>query len=118
MAGSECACAAFCVAVWGVVAGDEGAIINAGPILSLANMGCFLLWQPVGMLVNPVAGEPPTGEPDAGDPLVRFGGRGSRNQLALPTPIIHPGRYAAYYSRFERFKQKTNAQISGPRLDT
>src|SRR6266511_1048963 len=31
---------------------------------------------------------PPTGEPDAGEPPVRFGGRGSRNQSALPTPII------------------------------
>src|SRR5436305_8427316 len=31
---------------------------------------------------------PPTGEPDAGNPHVRFGGRGSRNQSALPTPII------------------------------
>ncbi len=30
---------------------------------------------------------PPTGEPDAGDPPVRFGGRGSRTQSALPTPI-------------------------------
>ncbi|MGA2959928.1 MAG: hypothetical protein ABSF48_29955, partial [Thermodesulfobacteriota bacterium] len=31
--------------------------------------------------------KPPTGEPDAGDPPVRFGGRGDRNQSALPTPI-------------------------------
>ena len=29
----------------------------------------------------------PTGKPDAGDPLVRFGGRGGRNQSAFPTPI-------------------------------
>src|SRR6266849_5456672 len=35
---------------------------------------------------------PPTGEPDAGDPHVRFGGRGQRNQSALPTPISTPGR--------------------------
>src|SRR5712691_283222 len=33
---------------------------------------------------------PPTGEPDAGDPHVRFGGRGSRTQSALPTPILSP----------------------------
>jgi hypothetical protein len=32
--------------------------------------------------------KPPTGEPDAGDPPVRFGGRGDRNQSALPTPIV------------------------------
>src|SRR5260370_19064833 len=31
--------------------------------------------------------KPSTGEPDAGDPHVRFGGRGSRTQSALPTPI-------------------------------
>ncbi len=31
--------------------------------------------------------KPSTGEPDAGDPPVRFGGRGGRNQSALPTPI-------------------------------
>ncbi len=31
--------------------------------------------------------KPSTGEPDAGNPPVRFGGRGSRNQSALPTPI-------------------------------
>src|SRR2546428_474322 len=30
---------------------------------------------------------PPTGEPDAEKPPVRFGGRGSRNQSVLPTPI-------------------------------
>ena len=30
---------------------------------------------------------PPTGEPDAGNPPVRFGGRGSRTQSVLPTPI-------------------------------
>src|SRR2546428_7779869 len=34
--------------------------------------------------------KPPTGEPDAGKPPVRFGGRGGRNQSALPTPIIPP----------------------------
>ncbi len=34
---------------------------------------------------------PPTGEPDAGDPHVRFGGRGSRTQSALPTPIRGQG---------------------------
>src|ERR1043166_7290003 len=30
---------------------------------------------------------PPTGEPDAGEPPVRFGGRGSATQCAVPTPI-------------------------------
>src|SRR5512145_1681716 len=35
--------------------------------------------------------KPPTGEPDAGESLVRFGGRGSRNQSALPTPISYRG---------------------------
>lgn len=32
--------------------------------------------------------KPSTGEPDAGEPLVRFGGRGGRNQSAVPTPIL------------------------------
>src|ERR1043166_5541998 len=31
--------------------------------------------------------ERPTGEPDAGKPPVRFGGRGSATQCAVPTPI-------------------------------
>jgi hypothetical protein len=84
-AGSGCACAVSCDAVRGFAVGEEGEIINAGLTLSLANMGCSLLWQHMNMLVNPVAGEPPTGEPDAGDPPVRFGGRGGR--MALPPPI-------------------------------
>jgi hypothetical protein len=37
---------------------------------------------------NPPASQRPlTGEPDAGDPPVRFGGRGSGRNPALPTPI-------------------------------
>jgi hypothetical protein len=31
---------------------------------------------------------PPTGEPDAGEPPVRFGGRGDRDHMVLPTPIF------------------------------
>ncbi|MCL5945851.1 MAG: hypothetical protein M1472_03220, partial [Planctomycetes bacterium] len=31
---------------------------------------------------------PLTGKPDAGNLLVRFGGRGGRNQPAFPTPIL------------------------------
>src|SRR5579862_4436912 len=33
------------------------------------------------------AGGPLIGKPNAGDPLVRFGGRGGREQSAFPTPI-------------------------------
>ena len=40
--------------------------------------------------VNPLGGEPPTGEPYAGELHVRFGGRGGRNQSAVPTPIFVP----------------------------
>ena len=62
-----------------------GAIINAGPMLSLPRRGCSLLHKPMRRCVNPLGGEPLTGEPDAGNPPVRFGGRGSEtNRLSLP----------------------------------
>ncbi len=35
---------------------------------------------------------PLTGKPDAGNLLVRFGGRGGRNQPAFPTPIQNTSR--------------------------
>ena len=37
------------------------------------------------------AGGPLTGKPDAGDLLVRFGGRGDREQAVFPTPIDNFG---------------------------
>ena len=63
---------------------DGAGIINAGPMHSLLSKGCSLWSRPMLRPVNPLGGEPPTGEPDAGDPPVRFGGRGGRNQSALP----------------------------------
>src|SRR5205809_2070147 len=83
--GSGCVCAAFCVSVRSGAVGAEGAIINAGPMLSLPRRGCSLLHKPMRRCVNPLGGEPLTGEPDAGNPPVRFGGRGSEtNRLSLP----------------------------------
>src|SRR5690606_17999783 len=61
--------------------------INAGPIDSSLSTGCSVLLQPVPRPVNPHEGEPSTGEPYAGKPPVRFGGRGSRTQSALPTSM-------------------------------
>ncbi|HYA40427.1 MAG TPA: hypothetical protein VEF34_03940, partial [Syntrophobacteraceae bacterium] len=51
------------------------------------NMGCLTLRPPVIHSFSPDEVKPSTGEPDAGDPLVRFGGRGSAIQCAIPTPI-------------------------------
>src|SRR5207249_2816885 len=85
--GSGCVCAAFCVSVRSGAVGAEGAIISAGPMLSLPRRGCSLLHKPRRRCVNPLGGEPPTGEPDAGEPPVRFGGREERIQSPLPTPI-------------------------------
>ncbi|HYA41904.1 MAG TPA: hypothetical protein VEF34_11405, partial [Syntrophobacteraceae bacterium] len=51
------------------------------------------LRPPVIHSFSPDEVKPSTGEPDAGDPLVRFGGRGSAIQCAVPTPIAwaaHP----------------------------
>src|SRR5205823_10944557 len=83
--GSGCVCAAFCVSVRSGAVGAEGAIISAGPMLSLPRRGCSLLHKPRRRCVNPLGGEPPTGEPDAGEPPVRFGGRGNEiNRFSLP----------------------------------
>src|SRR5207249_424437 len=89
--GSGCGCAAFCVSVRSGAVGAEGAIISAGPMLSLPRRGCSLLHKPRRRCVNPLGGEPPTGEPDAGEPPVRFGGREERIQSPLPTPIEKNG---------------------------
>src|SRR5439155_9187897 len=86
--GSGCVCAAFCVSVRSGAVGAEGAIISAGPMLSLPRRGCSLLHKPRRRCVNPLGGEPLTGEPDAGNPPVRFGGREERIQSPLPTPIV------------------------------
>src|SRR5436305_14621380 len=93
--GSGCVCAAFCVSVRSGAVGAEGAIISAGPMLSLPRRGCSLLHKPRRRCVNPLGGEPLTGEPDAGNPPVRFGGREERIQSPLPTPIKSGRRYAS-----------------------
>src|SRR5436189_2380936 len=89
--GSGCVCAAFCVNARNGVVGAGGAIISAGPMLSLPRKGCSLLHRPRRSCVNPLGGEPLTGEPDAGNPPVRFGGREERIQSPLPTPIEKKG---------------------------
>jgi len=85
---------------------------------------------------------PPTGEPDAGDPLVRFGGRGSRNGspypyqtdtlpnfvLQIAGDLLHPAlvrvgratckmnatRRPASGHRFVRWPLSPGTQSSGP----
>ena len=54
---------------------------------AVAEPGLFACKAPMTRLPVLSQVRPPTGEPDAGDPHVRFGGRGSRTQSALPTPI-------------------------------
>ncbi len=57
---------------------------------AVAEPGLFACKAPMTRLPVLSQVRPPTGEPDAGDPHVRFGGRGSRTQSALPTPITAP----------------------------
>src|SRR5208282_6527785 len=62
-------------------------IIDVGPIPSSTNKGCTACKRPMSVTFNPLVGKLSTGKPDAGNPPVRFGGRGGRNQSAVPTPI-------------------------------
>ena len=50
--------------------------------------GLYSLVEAHARFCQPSRGKPPTGKPCAGDPPARFGGRGSRTQSALPTPIF------------------------------
>jgi hypothetical protein len=63
-------------------------IIIAGRTDTFGALGSLALKMPIELYSNPHEVKPLTGEPDAGDPHVRFGGRGSANQYAIPTPIV------------------------------